>query len=129
MKPLAALRTGVVTTGALYRSGHDLPFDGIGADGDRSFRAIPATVPNQTLTISHEHCPHETAQADMNTIFPIDCLRLLEAGSEIGGLLTQTHYSLMGYGTRAADVAEIIAPESASRPKAEGADAALVVPA
>ncbi|HEV2056167.1 MAG TPA: glycine/sarcosine/betaine reductase selenoprotein B family protein [Methylomirabilota bacterium] len=126
-KPLAALRIGVVTTGGLYRTGHDLPFDGKAPDGDWSLRAIPAGTAIQTLAISHEHFPHETARADMNTIFPLDRLRELEACGEIGGL-TPTHYSLMGYCTRAADIAETMAPEIASRLKAEGADAAFLVP-
>lgn len=89
-----------------------------------AFKSYPAI---QTLAISHEHFPQETARADMNTIFPLDRLRELEAGGEIGRL-TPTHYSLMGYCTRAADIAETMAPEIASRLKAEGADAALVVP-
>jgi D-proline reductase (dithiol) PrdB len=126
-KPLAVSRVGVVTTGGLYRSGHDLSFDGKAPDVDGSFRAIPAVTAIQTLAISREHFPHETARADMNTIFPLDRLRELEAGGEIGGL-TPAHYSLMGYCTRAADMAETMAPEIASRLKAEGAGAVLVVP-
>lgn len=126
-KPLAASRIGVVTTGGLHRTGHDLPFDGKSPDGDWSFRAIPAGTAIQTFAISHEHFPHETARADMNTIFPLDRLRDLEAGGEIGGLMP-THYSLMGYCTRAADIALTMAPEIASRLKAEGADAARLVP-
>ena len=126
-KPLRASRIGVVTTGGLYRPGHDAPFDAKAPEGDWTFRAIPADASIQTLGISHEHFPHGTAQADMNTIFPMDRLRELEAGGEIGGL-TRTHYSLMGYCTRAADIAGTMAPEIASRLKAEGADAALVVP-
>jgi D-proline reductase (dithiol) PrdB len=126
-KPLAASRIGVVTTGGLYRAGHDLPFDGKAPDGDWSFRGLPAAVPIQTLAISHEHFPHETARADMNTIFPLDRLRELEALGEIGGL-TPTHYSLMGYCTQAADIALTMSPEIASRLKAEGADAVLLIP-
>jgi D-proline reductase (dithiol) PrdB len=126
-KQLRDSRVAVVTTGGLYRSGRDVPFDGKALDGDWSFRAIPADTPLQTLGISHEHFPHGTAQADMNTIFPLDRLRELEGGGEIGGL-TATHYSLMGYCTRAADVAGTMAPEIASRLAAEGADVALVVP-
>ena len=78
-KPFRASRVGVVTTGGLYRSGHDVPFDGKALDGDWSFRAIPVDTPIQTLGISHQHFPHEIARADMNTIFPLDRLRELEA--------------------------------------------------
>lgn len=126
-KPLAASRIGVVTTGGLYRAGRDLPFEGKALDGDWSFRAISAAEPIHTLAIVHEHFPHETARADMNTIFPLDRLRELERCGEIDSL-APTHYSLMGYCTRAADIALTMAPEIASRLKAEGADAAVVVP-
>jgi len=52
----------------------------------------------------------------------------LDAVDEAAGGLTPTHYSLVGYYTRTADIAETMAPAIAARLKAEGADAALVVP-
>ena len=126
-KPLAASRVGVVTTGGLYRAGVDAPFDGGAPEGDWSFRSIPADVPIQTLAIAHEHFAHEVAEADMNTIFPLDRLRELQAARVIAGL-TDVHFSIMGYCTRAADLAEGAAPAIAAALQAAGADVALVVP-
>jgi D-proline reductase (dithiol) PrdB len=126
-KPLAASRVGVVTTGGLYRAGVDAPFDGGAPEGDWSFRSIPAGVPIQTLGIAHEHFAHEVAEADMNTIFPLDRLRELQAVRVIAGL-TDVHFSIMGYCTRAADLAEGAAPAIAAALQAAGADVALVVP-
>jgi len=126
-KPLAGSRIGVVTTGGLYRAGVDAPFDGGAPEGDRSFRSIPADVPIQALAIAHEHFAHEVAEADMNTIFPLDRLRELQSAGLIGGL-ADTHFSIMGYCTRAADLAEGAAPAIAAGLRAAGADVALVVP-
>ena len=126
-KPLAASRVGVVTTGGLYRAGVDAPFDGGALEGDWSFRSIPADVAIQTLAIAHEHFAHEVAEADMNTIFPLDRLRELQSAGLIGGL-ADTHWSVMGYCPRAADLAESAAPAIAAGLRAAGADVALVVP-
>jgi D-proline reductase (dithiol) PrdB len=126
-KPLRGCRLAVLTTGGLFRPGVDSPFDERGGEGDWSWRAIPADVPIQSLAIAHPHFPHEAARADMNTIFPLDRLRDLQAEGVVGDL-APTHYSLMGYCTRAADLAETTAPEIARRMTADGVDAALLVP-
>jgi D-proline reductase (dithiol) PrdB len=126
-KPLAESRIGVVTTGGLYRAGVDAPFDGGAPEGDWSFRSIPAGVPIQTLAIAHAHFAHEVAEADMNTIFPLDRLRELQAARVIAGL-TDVHFSIMGYCPRAADLAEGAAPAIAAALQAAGADVALIVP-
>jgi D-proline reductase (dithiol) PrdB len=126
-RPLAESRIGVVTTGGLYRAGVDAPFDCQAPEGDWSFRAIPAGVPIQTLGIAHAHFAHEVAEADMNTIFPLDRLRELEAAGLIGGV-ADVHFSTMGYCPRAADLAEETAPAIAAALQAAGADVALVVP-
>jgi D-proline reductase (dithiol) PrdB len=126
-KPLAESRIGVVTTGGLYRAGVQDAFDGHAPDGDWSFRAVPAAVPIQTLAIAHEHFAHEVAQTDMNTIFPLDRLRDLEAEGIVKGL-ADVHYSIMGYCPRAADLAESTAPAIAAGLQAAGADVAVVIP-
>jgi D-proline reductase (dithiol) PrdB len=126
-KPLAESRIGVVTTGGLYRAGVDVPFDSDGPEGDWSFRSIPSESPIQTLNIAHAHFAHEVAEADMNTIFPLDRLRELRTAGPIRDL-ADTHFSIMGYCTRAADLAEGAAPGIAAGLEAAGADVALVVP-
>lgn len=126
-KPLARSRIAVVSTGGLYRPGEDLPFDATSGDGDWTWRAIPAGLPIRALGIAHDHFAHEVAREDMNTIFPLDRLRELEAAGVIGSLAA-TQYSIMGYCPRAADLAEETAPAIAASLQAEGVDAALVIP-
>ena len=126
-KPLARSRIAVVSTGGLYRPGEDLPFDATSGDGDWTWRAIPAGLPIRGLGIAHDHFAHEVAREDMNTIFPLDRLRELQSAGLIGGL-ADTHWSVMGYCARAADLAEGAAPAIAAGLRAAGADVALVVP-
>jgi len=126
-KPLSQSRLAVVTTAGLYRPGIDGPFDGDGPEGDWSFRALPRHVDLKALAIAHAHFSHEVAEADMNTIFPLERLAEIEANGVIGAVAS-THYSTMGYVTRAADLAEETAPAIAARMKAEAVDVALVIP-
>ncbi len=126
-KALAESRIAVVSTGGLYCHERHVPFDAKSGEGDWTWRAIPATVPIGLLGIAHDHFAHEVAREDMNTIFPLDRLRDLAAAGVIGGVAA-THYSVMGYCPRAADLAEESAPAIASSLQAEGVDAALVIP-
>ena len=126
-KPVAQSAVSVVTTGGLYRPGVDRAFDGDALEGDWGFRALPRDVDLPGLAIAHPHFSHEVAEADMNTIFPLRRLAELEAAGVIGRL-APTHYSTMGYVTRAADLAAETAPAVAARMKAEGVDVALVIP-
>ncbi len=126
-KPVARSAVAVVTTGGLYRPGADPAFDADALEGDWGYRALPRDVDLSDLAIAHPHFSHEAAEADMNTIFPLDRLAELEAAGVIGRL-APTHYSTMGYVTRADHLAAETAPAIASRMKAEGVDLALVVP-
>lgn len=126
-RPLSQSRLAVVTTAGLYRPGIDAPFDGESPEGDWSFRALPRDVDPKGLAIAHPHFSHELAEADMNTIFPLERLAESEASGVIG-VLASTHYSTMGYVTRAADLAAETAPSIAAGMKAEGVDVALVIP-
>lgn len=126
-KPVAQSTAAVVTTGGLYRPGVDPAFDGEALEGDWGVRALPRDVDLSRLAIAHLHFAHEVAEADMNTIFPLARLAELEAAGVIGRL-AQTHYSTMGYVTRAADVASETAPRIAEQMTAEGVDVALVIP-
>ena len=126
-KPLSDSVVAVVTTGGLYRRGVDTAFDGDGLEGDWGFRALPRDLELSGLAIAHPHFPHELARADMNTIFPLARLAELETAGVIGAL-APTHYSTMGYVTRAADLAAQTSPAIASNMTAEGVDVALVIP-
>ncbi|MBI2217087.1 MAG: hypothetical protein HYU51_07305 [Candidatus Rokubacteria bacterium] len=126
-KPLAESTVALVTTGGFYRRGVDVPFDAEGLEGDPSFRAIPHATDPATLAIAHAHYPHDVAEADVNTVFPIERLDDLAREGVIGGA-ARTHYSLMGYVVRADDLAMVTAPTIAALMLEERVDVALVVP-
>jgi hypothetical protein len=126
-KPLTESRVAVVTTGGLYRPGLDRPFETDALDGDVSYREIPRETAIATLGIAHPHFAREVAEADMNTIFPLDRLAELGADGVIGDL-APTHFSTMGYAPRAADLVEQTAPAIVARMRAEAVDVALLVP-
>lgn len=126
-KPLHASRVAVVTTAGLYRRGVDRPFNGATPDGDTSYRALPADVDAKRLAIAHQHFNHGLAEADLNTVFPLERLQELTREGLVGALAS-THYSTMGYALRAADLAEETAPAIALRMAGEGVDVALIVP-
>jgi D-proline reductase (dithiol) PrdB len=125
-KPLSASRLAVVTTAGTHRKGVDAPFRH-GPEGDVSLRWIPGDVALADLDVSHSHMPEQIARQDMNTVFPLDHLRGLVAAGVIGGL-AGAHFSIMGYATRAADIAEILAPEIAEAMIRDRVDLALLVP-
>ncbi|MBI2205931.1 MAG: hypothetical protein HYU41_18975 [Candidatus Rokubacteria bacterium] len=124
---LSRCRVALVTTGGLFRPGLDVAFDRDAPAGDTSFRAIPDTTDPQSLAIAHTHFPHGPAEADMNTIFPLDLLHQAVAEGEIG-YTAPTHYSTMGYAVRADDLAMVTAPTIAALMREDGVDIAIVVP-
>lgn len=126
-RPLSACRVALVSTGGLYRPGIDVPFDGEALAGDTSFRVIPATTDPAALAIAHVHFPRELAQADMNTIFPLDLLHEAALDGVIGRV-APTHYSTMGYAIHADELAMVTAPMIAALMREEGVDAAVLVP-
>jgi D-proline reductase (dithiol) PrdB len=125
-RPLAASRLAVVTTAGAHRKGVDAPFRR-GPEGDVSLRRIPGDVALADLDVSHSHMPEQIARQDMNTVFPLDLLRELVAAGVLGSL-AGTHFSVMGYATRAADLAETVAPEIAEALVQDRVDLALLVP-
>ncbi|MEX2148377.1 MAG: glycine/sarcosine/betaine reductase selenoprotein B family protein [Candidatus Rokuibacteriota bacterium] len=126
-RPLAAMRIALVTTAGLYRHGVDAPFMAEAPDGDAGYRALPRPAPLASLKVSHVHFNREGAEADINTVYPIERLAEMERAGEIGSV-APTHYSIMGYAPRAADLAAQTAPAIARAMRAEGVDAALLVP-
>lgn len=125
--PLAASRVAMVTTGGLYLEGRQTPFEAGGCEGDWTARPLPRILRRDEVAIAHDHIPHGPAEADLNVIFPLDRLGELAADGVIGEV-APTHWSVMGYCPRAADLAEETAPAIAEAMVAEGVTHALVIP-
>lgn len=126
-KSLHKARVALVTTAAMYRRGTDMRFADHDPEGDISFRRIPRDVDPASLDVLHSHIPQQLPREDMNTVFPLWRLHELHREGAVGEVAA-THYSMLGYNTRAADVAEHLAPAIAALMVAEGVDLALIVP-
>jgi len=104
-----------------------LPFDTDALRGDFTWRPIPVDADLAASSLVHEHYDHGAAEADRNSVFPLDRLRELASSGKIGGL-TQTHFSFSGYMPDWADVVDSFAPALAEQVIWQQPDAALLVP-
>ncbi|HSG18572.1 MAG TPA: glycine/sarcosine/betaine reductase selenoprotein B family protein [Anaerolineae bacterium] len=100
-RPLNKARFSLVTSGGLYHSGHEPPFDleretREPAWGDPTYRTLPTDVDPQEVGISHHHLNPADIEADMNILLPIQRFQELADAGQIGGLAGQA-YSFMGY--------------------------------
>ena len=123
--PLGAVRLGVVTTAGVYDPGVDRPFADT-EEGDARVVDLPSDVALRRLDVAHSHIPQDLARADMNVVLPLDHLRDLAREGIIGSLARRA-WSIVGYRTRAHEVAEETATAIAAAMAADGVTLALVV--
>jgi len=120
--PLRERRVAIVTTSGLHVRG-DRPFE----IGTTDYRVIPGDTPAADLILSHSSVNFDRSgfQEDVNVVFPLDRLRELEAGGEIGAI-SGFHYSFMGAAPIRA--LEPKARELAALLKKDRVDAVLLTP-
>ena len=120
--PLSQRRVAIISTAGLHKRG-ERAF----RPGDGSYRIIPGETTASELVMSHISVNFDRTgfQQDLNTVFPVDRLRELEANGTVGSM-AQVHYSFMGAFPPAA--AEPHARHLAGLLKADKVDAALLVP-
>ena len=121
--PLAERKVALISTAGLHRR-DDRPF----SLGVLDYRLIPADTPSTELVMSHVSTNFDRTgfQQDWNVVFPLDRLHELAASGHIGSV-AGCHYSFMGaIGEPLA--LEPKAGELANVMRAEGVDAALLVP-
>jgi D-proline reductase (dithiol) PrdB len=120
--PLRDRRVAIVTTSGVHARG-DRPF----AIGATDYRVIPGDTPAAKLLMSHVSVNFDRSgfQEDINVVFPVDRLRELASGGEIGSV-SDFHYSFMG----AAPIRgfEPKARELAALLKKDRVDAVLLTP-
>ena len=128
-RPLARARVALVTTAGVHLAA-DRPFDMSDPQGDASLRIVPSGTPRGELTITHDYYDHRDADRDINVVFPIGTLQGVLAEGRIGSVAPR-FYSLMGHieGPHVRTLMRRTAPELASRLRADGADAVLLIPA
>jgi hypothetical protein len=124
--PLAQGRLGIVSTAALYRRNIDPPF-GDTVEGDPQVLELPGNVQPSELTTSHAHIPQDAILADVNVALPLDALRALVKDKKVGEMAPRI-FSLIGYRTRADEVATQTATKIAAALKDDGVTHALLVP-
>src|SRR2546430_6496093 len=80
---------------------------------DVSYRVINGATETNALRIAHHHYDHSEADADPNTVFPLDTLREL-AGEGFIAAINDKHYCY-GFTTRLRELYETTFPELADK--------------
>jgi len=126
--PLSKARVALVTTAGVHLAGQE-PFDMKDPDGDPTYRALPSDTPKEAYTITHDYYDHSDADRDLNIVFPIDRLREMAEGGEIGSL-APVNYGFMGHidGPHIETLIKKTAPEVAARLAGDGVDVVLLTP-
>src|SRR5262249_33545439 len=124
--PVAEVRLGVVTTAGLYRPGIDRPFADT-EEGEPGFLPLPSDTSLADLDVAHSHIPRDLVRTDPNIVLPLDAVRVLVREGTVGGLAPRVP-SLVGYQTRAHEVARETAPAIAALLAEDKVGLALIVP-
>jgi D-proline reductase (dithiol) PrdB len=131
-KPLRECTIALVSTAGIACN-DDRPFDQDRERrdpwwGDPTFREIPLGTTEHDVRLYHMHIDPRFGQADLDVVLPMR--RLAELARE--GFVRQPaarHYSIMGYILDPTVLVEETAPAIADRMRADGVDAAALVPA
>ena len=122
-KPLSEKKVAIITTAGLnFREDHNFEFV------DASYRALPRDLAASDILMTHASVNYDRSgfQEDINVVFPIDRFKELESEGVIGRL-ADVNYSFMG-GGMLPDVYEAHVRDLAKLLKADGVDAAFIVP-
>jgi D-proline reductase (dithiol) PrdB len=132
IKPLSDCTVALVSTAGIACN-DDRPFDQAHERrdpwwGDPSYRVIPLGTTESSARIYHLHIDPRFGQADLDVVLPMR--RLTELSHEgVIGQAAARHYSIMGYILEPDVLVNETAPAIAERMRADGVDAAALVPA
>ena len=128
-KDISRCRLALITTGGVHLRSQP-PFDMKDPAGDPSFREIPADASPRNLKITHNYYDHSDADRDINIVFPIERIRILEEEGDIGAV-NHRHFSFMGHITHhhIDTLVTDTAPRVAAMLKADGVDITILTPA
>lgn len=124
--PISKGRLGIVSTAALFRKNVDPPFTDT-IEGDPQIIELPRDIGAGELSTAHPHIPQEAVLADVNVALPLDALRAMVKENQIGEIAPR-FFSLIGYRTRADEVATETAPRIAAVMAVDRVTHALIVP-
>ena len=131
-KPLSECTVALLSTAAVARN-DDRPFDQARERrdpwwGDPSYRVIPLGTTEADADIYHLHIDPRFGQADLDVVLPMRRLSELAREGVVGHAAPQ-HYSVMGYILEPKVLVNDTAPAIAAAMRADGVDAAALVPA
>jgi D-proline reductase (dithiol) PrdB len=131
-KPLRDCTIALISTAGIARN-DDQPFDQERERrdpwwGDPSFRVIPLGTSEREVRIYHLHIDPRFGEADLDVVLPMRRLSELAHDHAVGQAASK-HYSLMGYILDPTVLVEKTAPALADSMRADGVDAAALVPA
>ena len=130
-KPLAQSTVALVSSAAVAMR-DDWPFD---QDKERrdpwhpdeSYRLIPCEATEQDVHLYHLHINTHFGEQDLDCVMSLRRLKELEEAGEIGRSAS-THYSYQGFVLKPRELLEESVPAMIHQMKAEGVDAAVLVP-
>ena len=122
-KPVRECRIALISSGGMYHRAQQ-PFDNV--KNDLTFREIPKEVDLADLRISH-YSKNARNVKDLNTIFPLERFRELEAQGIIGEL-APVAFTFMGRIFMRTKLQNEMAPHLIGRLREMNVDAAFLVP-
>ena len=123
VKPVRDSRIALIRSGGMYHPSQE-PFNPV--KNDLTFREIPKTADLADLRISH-YSKNARDVKDLNTIFPLDRFRELEAEGRIGELASPA-FTFMGRIFTRTRLQKEMAPHLIGRLQEMSVDAAFLVP-
>jgi D-proline reductase (dithiol) PrdB len=121
-------RLVLITSAGGYLRGQQPPFDASNLLGDYTIRIFPSSTPLDALDFAHEHYNQAAVREDPQVLVPLRHLEDLVATGVIGELAPSA-ISFMGYQPDATRTVDETAPAILQAVQAQGAQAALLVPA
>lgn len=125
--PLADCTVGMLVSGGISHCSA-APFDP-DARNDHRVDAIDPETPLDQYQIHDSYYNHADADRDLNCLFPVDRLRELAAGGEIGAVAGRLWSGFMGRTYNRSKVIGESAPALAETLQADGVDLLIAIPA
>jgi hypothetical protein len=117
----------LISSAGRYLPASQEPFDAASPLGDYTIRRFPVNTPLRDIAYAHTHYDHAAVDADPQVLMPLGHLAELVAEGAIGAL-TPSLISFMGYQPDVGRVLDELIPAIVAAARAEGAQAALLVP-
>jgi hypothetical protein len=124
---LSQSRLILISAAGGYLPDAQAPFDAANRLGDYSIRHIPTSTALSAIAYAHDHYDHSAVNADPQVLLPLGHLADMTKSGHISAL-TPHMISFMGYQPDVGRVLDDLIPAIRAAVRAEGADAALLVP-